>query len=62
MKKEYVAPKAEKMDFHYSETVVASSAGCGGSYQKHVDAYDGCRETPTDEWTHDYSSENGSDW
>ena len=53
MKKEYEAPKAEKLEFDYSETVVAS--GCGGSYRKHVDKYEGCRETPTDEWVHNFA-------
>ena len=28
MKKNYESPKAEKMEFNYSETVVAASAGC----------------------------------
>ena len=29
MKKDYKAPKAEKMEFNYSETVVASTKVCG---------------------------------
>ncbi len=28
MKKEYVAPRAEKMEFNYSEAVVAASSAC----------------------------------
>ena len=31
MKKEYESPKAEKMEFNYSETVVASN-GCGNQH------------------------------
>ncbi len=62
MKKEYVAPKAEKMEFQYSETVVASSVGCGGAYQLYNETYGGCNETPTGKWSHEFTSENGSDW
>ena len=29
MKKGYTTPKAEKMEFNYSETVVASNTNCG---------------------------------
>ena len=47
MKKEYESPKAEKMEFNYSETVTASS---GHKYQLYVDGHTGCRDTPTDKW------------
>lgn len=50
MKKTYESPKAEKMIFDYSETVVASStASCSGSWEHWVDkvptaGYDTCHE------------------
>lgn len=48
MKKEYAAPKAERMEFNYSETVTASN---GNSWQKYIDKTSGtCQDTPTDEW------------
>lgn len=53
MKKEYESPKAEKMEFNYSETVVAS--GCGGIFQKYVDGFEGCNTTPTNEWSGAYA-------
>ena len=33
MKKNYESPKAEKMEFNYSETVVARSGGCGNKHE-----------------------------
>lgn len=56
MKKVYVNPKAEKLEFNYSEAVVAS-AGCGGIYQKYTDKVYGCNTTPTGIWVHPYSDE-----
>ena len=47
MKKDYVTPKAEKMEFNYSDTVTASS---GHKYRLYTDGYFGCRETETDIW------------
>ena len=44
MKKAYEAPKAEKLEFDYSETVTASS---GHKYLKYVDNYSGCNENPS---------------
>ena len=45
MKKTYEAPKAEKMEFDYSEAVVAS--GCnGGVTIDYVNGYTNCGETP----------------
>lgn len=41
MKKQYEAPKAEKMEFDYSETVVASSC-----INKHVVSYEGGTGVP----------------
>lgn len=36
MKKEYVAPSAEKMSFDYTESVVASDHNCGQNPSKPV--------------------------
>ena len=47
MKKDYTTPKAEKMEFDYSDTVSASS---GHKYRLYTDKYFGCRETETDIW------------
>ncbi len=43
MKKEYEAPKAEKMEFNYSEAVVASGT-CDWEKIK-TQSYEGCEET-----------------
>ncbi len=45
MKKAYEAPKAEKLEFNYSETVTASS---GHKYLMYVDNYSGCNKSPSD--------------
>lgn len=46
MKKNYEAPKAEKMEFDYSEAVVAS--GCSGGVTKdYINVPVGCDETET---------------
>lgn len=50
MKKDYVTPKAEKIEFNYSDTVTASS---GHKYRLYTDTYFGCRETETDIWVDD---------
>ena len=47
MKKNYEAPKVEKIQFDYAENVVASN---GKKYRKYVDGFTGCNETETDEW------------
>lgn len=47
MKKEYNTPMAEKVQFDYTETVMASK---GHKYQLYTDGYYACRETPTDKW------------
>ena len=54
MKKVYVNPKAEKLEFNYSEVVVAS-AGCGGIYQEYTETGYGCDKTPTGRWVHPFS-------
>lgn len=43
MKKTYEAPKAEKMEFDYSEVVVASGTGCKWVIPM-GDGYKGCVE------------------
>lgn len=45
MKKEYENPKAEKMEFDYSEVVVASRCGGGVTIDYVNEAY-GCDTTP----------------
>ena len=45
MKKAYEIPKAEKVEFDYSETVTASS---GHAYLLYTDKYTGCHETKSD--------------
>ena len=57
MKQDYGTPKAEKMEFDYSETITASGAS-GHAYQKYIDAAYGCQTTPTGEW---YDMVNDSD-
>lgn len=47
MKKAYEAPKAELMEYDYSDTVTASS---GHKYRLYTNSYYGCREVPTDTW------------
>ena len=39
MKKAYEAPKAEKMEFDYRESVTASGPCSGGIYRMFVDGY-----------------------
>lgn len=50
MKRKYVSPSAEKLDFDFSENVTASS---GHKYRKYTDNYFGCKEVATDEWFDD---------
>ena len=54
MKKEYEAPKAEKLEFAYYEVVVAS--GCGGIYKKFTHEFEGCHSVETDEWVNPYGN------
>lgn len=53
MKKEYESPKAEKMEFNYSETVVASGSGCGWRITKGDYNYVGCEEITLKTWAQD---------
>lgn len=46
--KKYETPKAEKLDFSYTDTVVAS--GSGHKYRLYTDGYFSCHETETDIW------------
>ena len=50
--KNYVAPVAEKLEFNYSDAVVASSSQ-GHMYRLYTNMYYGCREVPTDIWVED---------
>ena len=47
MKKTYEAPKAEKLEFDYTDTILASC----GTMRKYVDGYSGCHATETNEWS-----------
>ena len=44
MKKKYEAPQVEKIEFDYSETVVASE---GRAYELYTQNYDGCNDYAT---------------
>jgi len=57
MKKNYVAPRAEKMEYNYSDKVTAS--GMGNAYQEHIHTYSGCHDTPTNNWFIGQVRENG---
>lgn len=58
MKKEYETPRADKMEFDYSETVTASGQS-GWSLREYINGYTGCRETATDNWFVGTVRENG---
>lgn len=49
MKKSYMSPKAEKMEFNYSEAVVASSTKCENEthYTQSNDEGEYCTSNPT---------------
>jgi len=56
MKKEYEAPKAEKMEFNYSEAVVASGAACDW-YMTLTQGFKGCNSYgPVEEWHPDVNT------
>ena len=57
MKKIYEAPKAEKLEFDYTDTVAAS----GSEWEMHefTDNISGCNSTPTDNWFLNFVRENG---
>ena len=50
MKKEYEAPKAEKIQFDYSEAVVASASQCN-YFTTLTEVPFGCRERQVIDWT-----------
>lgn len=52
MKKTYFTPNAERLEFDYTDAVVASG-GQGHKYRLYTDGYYGCRETETDIWVDD---------
>ena len=58
MKKEYVAPRADKMEFNYTDNVTASG-GNGWTLREYIHNYTGCRETETNNWFLDFVRENG---
>ena len=49
MKKEYDAPKAEKMEFNYSDAVVASGTSCDW-FITHTQGDQGCLKVEVKEW------------
>ena len=56
MKKEYVSPRADKMEFNYTENVTASQ---GFSLREYIHGYTGCNETETDNWFLNFVRESG---
>ena len=58
MKKKYEAPKAEKLEFDYKETVTASNGSCsGGIYRMFVENYTNCHEKETEVWVNPYGNQ-----
>ena len=49
MKKEYNTPKVEKMEFNYSEAVVASGTHCDW-YITHTQGEEGCITSEVKSW------------
>ena len=58
MKKKYVAPRADKMEFHYADNVTASG-GNGFTLREYINSYTGCNLTETDNWFLNFVRENG---
>lgn len=58
MKKEYVTPRADKMEFDYSDNVTASGTS-GWTLREYVQGYKGCNEVETDNWFLGFVRENG---
>ena len=56
-KKEYTTPKAEKIDFDYTEAVAASNSCNGGIYRLFVEGYDNCHDKPTDTWVNPFGNQ-----
>jgi len=52
MKKEYEAPKAERMEFNYSEAVVASGSQCDMDTLMTWQTGDPCLEKPKSDTTY----------
>ena len=50
MKKDYESPKAEKMEFNYSDVVVASGSQKCDYFITYTQAYEGCRENKVKQW------------
>ena len=59
MKKQYETPKAEKLDFDYTDTVTASDGKkcSGGIYRMYTHGYDNCREKETEVWVGAYGNQ-----
>lgn len=57
MKKAYEAPKAEKMEFDYTESVTASGSCSGGIFRKFTHGYENCHEQETDIWVNPYGNQ-----
>ena len=59
MKKEYKSPKAEKLEFDYTETVTASNGKkcSGGIYRMFVEKYSNCKEKETEVWVNPYGNQ-----
>ncbi len=55
MKKEYGTPKAEKMEFNYSEAVVASGTGCDYFVTK-TQTPTGCEDATLKVWYNENSN------
>ena len=55
MKKGYEAPKAEKMEFNYSDAVVASGTSCDW-FITHTQAFEGCEDTQVKSWQQDVNT------
>lgn len=49
MKKEYVTPRVDRMEFNYTENVVAGSSQ-GFTLREYVQDYKGCNKVETDNW------------
>ena len=58
MKRTYVTPRAEKMEFNYSDNVVASGQQ-GWTLREYINNYTGCNKTPTDNWFLNFVRESG---
>ena len=55
MKKQYGTPKAVKMEFNYSEAVVASGSACDW-FITHTQGFQGCLSKEVEEWHPDVNT------